>query len=109
MSPEPAVNCADRTDAHAGPRRIAILGAGMIASVHRRAALLAGAEIAGVLASSPDRSRHVAERWRVPTAYATIDDVLADDRVDAVHICTPNTTHASYAEAALRAGKHVVC
>ncbi|MHA6800080.1 Gfo/Idh/MocA family protein [Bounagaea algeriensis] len=88
---------------------MAILGAGMIASVHRRAALLAGAEVTGVLASSPERSRHVAEQWRVPTAYDGLDDVLADDRVDVVHVCTPNATHASYAEAALRAGKHVVC
>ncbi len=109
MSPEPAVNHADRTDADGGPRRVAILGAGMIASVHRRAALLAGAEVTGVLASSPERSRHVAAQWGLPTAYDGLDDVLTDDRVDAVHVCTPNTTHTSYAEAVLRAGKHVIC
>jgi predicted dehydrogenase len=81
----------------------------MIASVHRRAAILAGAEVVGVLASSPQRSRQVADEWRVDRAYNALDDVLADDSVDTVHVCTPNATHAPFAEAILRAGKHVLC
>ncbi|MER7083713.1 Predicted dehydrogenase [Saccharopolyspora kobensis] len=89
-------------------RGAAILGAGMIGEVHRRAALLAGADVVGVLASSPARSGEVAARWGA-SAYGELADVLADDRVDVVHICTPNATHAPFAEAALRAGKHVIC
>ncbi|MFD7920009.1 Gfo/Idh/MocA family protein [Streptomyces sp. NPDC059740] len=89
--------------------RAALVGAGMIAAVHRRAALLAGAEITGVLASTPQRARATAEEWGVAHAYQDFEQVLADDRVDVVHICTPNATHAPFAEAALRAGKHVVC
>ncbi|KAA5838148.1 Gfo/Idh/MocA family oxidoreductase [Saccharopolyspora hirsuta] len=89
-------------------RGAAILGAGMIGEVHRRAALLAGADVVGVLASSAARSGEVAERWGV-AAYGDLAEVLADDRVDVVHICTPNATHAPLAEAALRAGKHVIC
>ncbi|MER7717642.1 Gfo/Idh/MocA family oxidoreductase [Streptomyces flaveolus] len=88
---------------------VAVVGAGLIATVHRRAALLAGAEIVGVLASTPARSREVAAQWGVERAYEDFDAVLADDRVEVVHICTPNATHAPYAEAALRAGRHVVC
>jgi predicted dehydrogenase len=100
----------EAADPPAGRRRtVAVLGAGMIGSVHRRAALLAGAEVAGVLASSPRRSRRVADEWRVDRAYSDLNDVLADDRVDTVHICTPNATHAPFAEAVLRAGKHVIC
>ena len=41
---------------------------------------------------------------RLTTSY---DDVLADDRVDAVAIATPVGTHHELAVAALRAGKHV--
>ncbi|MEU0742824.1 Gfo/Idh/MocA family oxidoreductase [Streptomyces sp. NPDC006134] len=91
------------------PLGVALVGAGMIAAVHRRAALLAGADVVGVLASTPERSRETAARWNIPRAYDDIDAVLADDRVQVVHICTPNATHAPYAEAALRAGRHVVC
>lgn len=109
MSPVPASGHPAPSEARPPRRRVAILGAGMIASVHRRAALLAGAEVTGVLASTPERSREVAGEWGLETAYAGLEEVLADDRVDVVHICTPNATHAPFAEAALRAGKHVVC
>lgn len=89
-------------------RGVAILGAGMIGDVHRRAAILAGAEVVGVLASSPQRSKQVADDWGV-AAYQDLAEVLADERVDVVHVCTPNATHAPFAEAVLRAGKHVIC
>lgn len=91
-----------------GVQKVAILGAGMIGEVHRRAAVLAGAQVAGVLASTPERSREVAARWGVEHGYADIEEVVASD-VDAVHICTPNAQHVPYAIAALEAGKHVLC
>ncbi|WP_448133199.1 Gfo/Idh/MocA family protein [Stenotrophomonas rhizophila] len=88
---------------------IAIVGTGMIGAVHRRAALLAGAEIRGVAASSPQRARDVAEAWGVPRAYRDIEDVVADPQVQVVHVCTPNHLHRGMAQAALEAGKHVIC
>jgi len=90
------------------PKRVAILGAGMIGEVHRRAALLAGAQVAGVMASSPERSRQVADAWGVEHAYASIEEVAASD-VDAVHICTPNASHVPFAVQLMEAGKHVLC
>ena len=36
-------------------------------------------------------------------------DVVEDDKVELVSICTPNDTHAEIAIAALKAGKHVWC
>src|SRR6478736_9777063 len=89
-------------------RRVAILGAGMIGEVHRRAALLAGAELVGVMASTPERSRVVAGTWGVEHAFADIDDVAASD-AEIVHICTPNASHVPYSIALMRAGKHVLC
>ncbi len=89
-------------------RRVAILGAGMIGAVHRRAALLAGADVVGVLASTPERSREVAEAWRTERAFASIDEVAESD-VDVVHICTPNASHVPYAVQLMEAGKHVLC
>lgn len=60
---------------------IAIVGTGMIGAVHRRAALLAGAAVRGVLASSPQRASEVAHAWNVPHAYRDINDVVADPQV----------------------------
>ncbi|WP_115528528.1 MULTISPECIES: Gfo/Idh/MocA family protein [Xanthomonas] len=88
---------------------IAIIGTGMIGAVHRRAALLAGAEVRGIAASSPQRARDVAQSWGVPRAYRDIEDVIADPQVQVVHVCTPNHLHRAMAQAALQAGKHVIC
>lgn len=88
--------------------RVAILGGGMIAGVHRRSAILAGAEITGVLDRSRDTTRALADRWGVSYGFDSIDDVL-DSGVDVVHVCTPNATHATYARAALEAGVNVIC
>ncbi|MEG0185226.1 MAG: Gfo/Idh/MocA family oxidoreductase [Stenotrophomonas sp.] len=88
---------------------IAIVGTGMIGAVHRRAALLAGAAVRGVAASSPQRAREAAQSWNVPRAYRDIEEVVADPQVQVVHICTPNHLHRPMAEVALRAGKHVIC
>ena len=88
--------------------RVALAGTGMIAAVHHRAAVLAGAEVVGVLGSRPERSRQAARRWGLPTAFTSLAD-LAGSPADVVHVCTPNATHAPYVEALLAAGKHVVC
>jgi predicted dehydrogenase len=90
--------------------RVAIAGAtGFIGPVHARAARLAGAEVVGVSASSPERAREAAARLRVERAFDSSDELVAADGVDVVHVCTPNHLHAPLAEAALAAGKHVVC
>ena len=43
------------------------------------------------------------------SAYADLDEMLADPRLDLIDICLPPDLHASTAMAALKAGKHVIC
>ena len=88
---------------------VAIVGTGMIGAVHRRAALLAGADVRGVVGSSPGRGKEVAQAWDIPRAYRDIEEALADPQVQVVHVCTPNHLHRAMAQAALEAGKHVIC
>ncbi|TWG91093.1 putative dehydrogenase [Luteimonas sp. J16] len=92
-----------------GTLGVAIVGTGMIGAVHRRAAVLAGAVVRGVAASTPERAQEVARSWGVAKAYGGIGDVVADPQVQVVHVCTPNHLHRPMAQAALEAGKHVVC
>jgi predicted dehydrogenase len=95
--------------APAGRRqRVAIVGTGMIAAIHRRSAVLAGAEIVGVLGSRPERSQEAAHEWDLPLAFSSIEE-LAASSADVVHVCSPNATHAPYVEAVVAAGKHVIC
>ena len=96
------------TDGASQRLRSAIIGTGMIAAIHRRSILLAGADLVGVLGSQPDESRAAARRWGARLAFGGVDDLLASE-ADVVHVCSPNATHAPYVEALLTAGKHVVC
>lgn len=88
--------------------RVAVVGTGMIAGVHARAARAAGAEVVGVLGRTPARSEQVAAQLDVPRGYASLDEVIADDP-DVVHVCTPNDQHHPQSLAVVRAGINVVC
>ena len=91
------------------PLRAGVIGAGFIGRVHARAARAAGARLAGVVASSPERSAEVSRELGVDAVYATAGELIASEEIDVVHVCAPNDLHLSLTEAALRAGKHVVC
>ncbi|MFJ3804276.1 Gfo/Idh/MocA family protein [Streptomyces sp. NPDC090088] len=92
-----------------GAMRAVVVGAGMIGAVHAGAIRAAGGEVAGVVASTPERSARAAEAWGVTRGYPDLASALEDDSVRVVHVCTPNALHVRQAEAALAAGKHVVC
>jgi len=55
------------------------------------------------------RDARKAEAYPGTAAWETLDAALQDDAIDAVYIASPVVTHAPYAIAALRAGKHVLC
>lgn len=99
----------NRTTTAPSRLRAGFVGAGFMAEVHSRAARAAGAEIAGIASSSPASAARAKDRLGVEQAYASAQDLVEDDMIDVIHVCTPNATHAALAEAALKAGKHVVC
>ena len=89
--------------------RIGIVGTGFIGAVHARSAMLAGGHLVGVATSTPERSAQAAAALGAERSFASGEALIEADDVDVVHICTPNHLHAPLAEAALAAGKHVVC
>jgi predicted dehydrogenase len=90
------------------PPRSAIIGAGMVGSVHAYAVHRAGGQLAAISASTPHSSELAAQRLGAERA-ATVEDIIAADDVDVVHICTPNNLHLEQTAAALAGGKHVIC
>ena len=95
------------------PRRsdiaTAVIGSGFIGTVHIEALRRIGVRVAGLLESSPEVGARRADELGLPRAYATLDELLADDTVQIVHVTSPNELHYPQARAILAAGKHVVC
>ena len=89
--------------------RAAIIGTGFMGGVHARAIQRSGGRVHRVLGSSPTRSREAMSALRADGFATSLDDLLDDDSIDVVHVCTPNGTHAALVRAVLAAGKHVVC
>jgi len=89
--------------------RAGIVGVGFMGTVHARAIRRAGGVVVRAVGSRPESSRTAAERLGTEVPTATVEELIAADDVDVVHVCTPNATHAPIARAAIAAGKHVVC
>jgi predicted dehydrogenase len=86
-----------------------VVGTGFIGPVHVEGLRRAGIHVAGIVGSSPAKSTDAAMALGLPRGYASLDEVLTDSTVDAVHLTTPNRYHFEQAAAVLRAGKHVLC
>jgi predicted dehydrogenase len=56
-----------------------------------------------------DLCRRACARYGLERSYASLEEALADDDLDAVHIVTGLDAHAGHVVAALAAGKHVAC
>jgi predicted dehydrogenase len=89
--------------------RAAVVGVGFIGVAHVDALRRLGIEVVGVLGSTPERARRKAVAANLPRVYESLEELLADDGIDVVHIASPNHLHHPQARAALEAGKHVVC
>jgi predicted dehydrogenase len=82
-----------------------VVGTGFIGVVHVESLRRLGVTVAGVAGSSPERAR----AKRLAPVYPSYEALLADERVDVVHLTTPNQLHYDQVKQALAAGKHVVC
>jgi predicted dehydrogenase len=87
----------------------AVIGAGFIGTVHIEALRRHGVQVHGLLGSTPERGASSARRLGVAHAYGSLDELLADDRVEVVHVTSPNHLHHPQVKRILAAGRHVVC
>lgn len=92
---------------------VGILGSGNIARQHaigwntypKKATIAAFADIA------IDRAQAMSEAYTDGAAatYASLEEMLADDRIDVVDICLPHHLHTDAVIASARAGKAILC
>ena len=76
--------------------RIGIVGAGNIATNAHMPAYAAcdKAEVVAVADLNLERAEAFAKRFGIPHAYASVEELLANEDIDAVDVCTWNNGHA---------------
>ena len=92
-----------------GPVGIAVIGAGYWGpNIVRNALVFPGTELKWLCDADLARAQHVVGAQRDIRVTPDIDDVLADESVEAVAIATPPETHAELALRCIRAGRHLL-
>jgi myo-inositol 2-dehydrogenase/D-chiro-inositol 1-dehydrogenase len=89
---------------------VALAGLGRMGRIHagNLATRCPSARLACVFDLDEEAAGEVARELEVPAA-PSFNEVLADDRIDAVAIATPTGSHAELITRAAAAGKHVFC
>jgi len=93
--------------------RVAIIGCGGIANGKHMPSLskIEAVEMVAFCDLVKERAEKAAKEYGTPDAkvYTDYKELLKDESIDVVHVCTPNKSHADITVAALESGKHVMC
>ncbi len=96
-----------------GKIRIGIVGCGFIANRKHLPMMTQHEDVEVVAFCDIIKERAVAsaKQFGVPDAkiYEDYRQLIAREDIDAVHVCTPNSSHSEITIAALQSGKHVMC
>lgn len=88
--------------------KVAVIGCGSVAKVHFKAlSENPGTEIAAVADIKPERADAAALEYGAK-AYYDFDGLLKNEKLDAIHICTPHYLHTTMAVKALEKGINVL-
>ena len=97
--------------------RVGIIGGGYMGKAHAVAARVASANaelgveirLEGVAASTPDSSQRYKEKFGFHQAFESAEALLESDRIDAVIIASPQSTHLRFVELAAASRKAILC
>ena len=86
-----------------------IIGCGAVAHMHARAIkAIEGAELKAVADVDIARARSFAQRYEVEKYYGDYRELLRDESIDIVNICTPSGLREEIVIDSARAGKHII-
>lgn len=66
-------------------------------------------ELLAVASRDTGRARQYADQWKIPRAYGSYEELLADPDIECIYNPLPNALHVEWSIRALEAGKHVLC
>lgn len=90
--------------------KVGVIGTGFIGPAHIEALRRLGhVDVAALAERSAELAKSKAQALGIAKSYGDYRELLKDDQIESVHVCSPNYLHYETAKAALEAGKHVVC
>jgi myo-inositol 2-dehydrogenase/D-chiro-inositol 1-dehydrogenase len=91
--------------------KVGVIGTGMIGQDHirRLTQVVSGAEVVAVTDANDVVAKEVAAGLPAATVHTSGQDLIADENVDAVIVCSWGPTHEEYVVASVAAGKPVFC
>ena len=98
-----------------GPIQVGLIGTGNIGIMHLmsiatlREANLLNVEVSAVCDTDKESLVNAAELFDVSTTYDTFEDLVNDNNVDIIYICTPTNKHADMVKYAAKAKKPIFC
>jgi 2-hydroxy-4-carboxymuconate semialdehyde hemiacetal dehydrogenase len=96
-------------DSAEGDMKICVAGQGAFGVKHLEALQnIPGVEVVTLAGGSPDSTKAVAEKFRIPHWSLDLAECLAQPGVEAAILATPTQMHARQAIQCMRAGKHVM-
>jgi predicted dehydrogenase/nucleoside-diphosphate-sugar epimerase len=79
-------------------RRVLLVGAGFISRIHAEVLhSLPGVQLSGVVDRDDNAAAALAERWRIPRVFSSLDRALEAGDIDCAHVLTPPSAHAAAA------------
>ena len=86
-----------------------IIGCGDVCEVKSGPAFnkVANSKLMAVMRRNFEKAKDFAQRHGVPNYYADATELISDREVNAIYIATPPSSHETYLEMSLKAGKHV--
>jgi len=89
--------------------KVALVGCGFVANDHLRAwKKVREARVVAVSDLNENAVTKTAELWKIPHYYKSFSELIEQNEIDLVDICTPPQTHASLAVQAMKAGFHIL-
>jgi predicted dehydrogenase len=76
-----------------GAINVGVVGTGFMGVAHTEALRRLGVNVVGIVGSTPQRAQAKADVANLPNVFASLEALLAEPSVHAVHITSPNDAH----------------
>lgn len=88
--------------------RAGVAGAGLMGYWHAHALERSGGKVAAVADFNIEKAKHLATKFPNAKAFNGVEEMLASQRLDVLHVCSPTDSHLAIAETATRAGVNLL-